>query len=167
MTSILIASGGAPLSAVRINELEGKATFEASDVIPVATAEEETRGVSGQAVLDAAGVAALAALDAAVPQVPISQATALTAAAHGGRWLVLTEAGYRLSLDWGTCGAGFSCTITNLSTYYARPALTGFTDAMVRGRDGGVLGIRPGGTGALFTIEAGGERLAFMVGDIE
>lgn len=114
-------------------------------------------------VASAAGeAAALAAIGAAVPHLPVGVPTELTAESHGARWLILTDGGHQLSVDWNDTGAGFSCTITNLTSYGCRPALTGFTDALIRGSD---LGIRPGGTAVIFLVETGGERLAFLTGD--
>jgi hypothetical protein len=69
-----------------------------------------------------------------------------------------------LAAAWQDTGDGFSCTITNLTTYYCRPKIEGFTEAVVRGA---ALGIRPGGTATLFAIESGDERLAFLTGETE
>lgn len=108
------------------------------------------------------GPAVAAALGVGISRLSISTATALTSATHSGKWLVLTDLGNQLSLDWDDTGDGFACTVTNLTSYYCRPSLSGFSEALVRGV---TLGIVPGGTASLFCVENGDDMLAFLTGD--
>jgi hypothetical protein len=113
--------------------------------------------------VEAARAAALVALGAGIARISLAAPTALNAAAHGARWLVLTGSGNQLSLDWAATGDGFACTITNLTTYYCLPLLTGFTEAAPRNA---TLGVRPNGTATLYCLASGSDRIAVLVGDL-
>lgn len=112
--------------------------------------------------------AALATVGQPTLRLSISTPTALTAEAHGARWLTLTGSGNQLALDWADVGDGFGCTLSNHTTYWCKPSLTGFSDALIVMCGGYVtMGVPPGGVATLFTEVVDGERIARLAGDVE
>lgn len=98
-------------------------------------------------------------------QIQLTQPASLTLGDHHNATLILTEAAHQISVAWADTGASFSCVLVNATTYDVTPLLIGFTEAVPRNASGRIS-IPPGGTAALFCQAIGGERVAYLVGEV-
>jgi hypothetical protein len=119
-----------------------------------------TIGVPGGASTSQVLEAALSVLP-----IPITLATTLTGAVHGGKTLV-AGVGAQITVDWSQTGNGFACLVLNESGLPLVPALLGFDTPLPINGSGEIAIPSPGAASLLCILNADGvTKECWLVGD--